>query len=221
MLDNGSRDGSAQAAREHPAVDEMIALEQRRGKARNDSELLRARARALRAAAQRGLRAAARGHARAVAGAAGASAGAPARARGCCAPTARPQACAWRFPTLATALAGALLLHRPYTVQSRGGARARGRLVPVRGAARAPRGGRAGRLPGPRLLRLLRRGRLRPPPARRRLAQRVRARGRGGPPRAALHRRRARAADRRAGAQPRPVHAQAPLAAALRERCAG
>ena len=41
MLDNGSRDGSAQAAREHPAVDETIALDERRGKALNDSELLR------------------------------------------------------------------------------------------------------------------------------------------------------------------------------------
>src|SRR4029077_4538660 len=37
VLDNGSRDGSAQAAREHPAVDETIALEERRGKALNDS----------------------------------------------------------------------------------------------------------------------------------------------------------------------------------------
>src|ERR1700676_3210539 len=41
VLDNGSRDGSAQAAREHPAVDEVIAIDQRRGKALNDSELLR------------------------------------------------------------------------------------------------------------------------------------------------------------------------------------
>ena len=41
MLDNGSRDGSAQAAREHPAVDEVIALRERRGKALNDSELMR------------------------------------------------------------------------------------------------------------------------------------------------------------------------------------
>src|SRR4029077_5085426 len=40
VLDNGSRDGSAQAAREHPAVDELIALTQRRGKALNDTELL-------------------------------------------------------------------------------------------------------------------------------------------------------------------------------------
>src|SRR2546421_12979928 len=31
VLDNGSRDGSAHAAREHPAVDETIGLEQRRG----------------------------------------------------------------------------------------------------------------------------------------------------------------------------------------------
>jgi len=41
VLDNGSRDGSAQAARKHPAVDEVIALPERRGKALNDSELLR------------------------------------------------------------------------------------------------------------------------------------------------------------------------------------
>ncbi len=41
VLDNGSRDGSVQAAREHAAVDEVIALERRQGKAVNDSELLR------------------------------------------------------------------------------------------------------------------------------------------------------------------------------------
>src|SRR6202171_1928844 len=41
VLDNGSRDGSAQAAQGHSAVDETIALEQRRGKAWNDSELCR------------------------------------------------------------------------------------------------------------------------------------------------------------------------------------
>ncbi len=41
VLDNGSRDGSAQAARAHPAVDELIAIPERRGKGRNDSELLR------------------------------------------------------------------------------------------------------------------------------------------------------------------------------------
>src|SRR5437588_8650247 len=41
VLDNGSRDGSAEAARGHAAVDEVIALGERRGKASNDSELLR------------------------------------------------------------------------------------------------------------------------------------------------------------------------------------
>lgn len=41
VLDNGSSDGSAQAAREHPAVSEVLALAARRGKALNDSELLR------------------------------------------------------------------------------------------------------------------------------------------------------------------------------------
>jgi len=120
VLDNGSRDGSAQAAREHPALDELIALEQRRGKASNDSELIaRAGGRyalllnedselqpgatiALWQALQERPRAACAG-ARLLR------------------PDGREQACAWRFPSLATALAGALLLHRPYTVQSRGG----------------------------------------------------------------------------------------------------
>ncbi|HEU0250050.1 MAG TPA: glycosyltransferase, partial [Solirubrobacteraceae bacterium] len=55
VLDNGSRDGSAQAAREHPTIGdganqegggEVIALGERRGKGANDSELLlRARGR--------------------------------------------------------------------------------------------------------------------------------------------------------------------------------
>ncbi|MCW3030325.1 MAG: glycosyltransferase, partial [Solirubrobacterales bacterium] len=31
VLDNGSRDGSAQAARDHAAVDRVIALDERRG----------------------------------------------------------------------------------------------------------------------------------------------------------------------------------------------
>jgi len=58
VLDNGSTDGSAAAARQHPATSELLALAQRRGKGENDSELLQ-RARALLPAAQRGLRAAA------------------------------------------------------------------------------------------------------------------------------------------------------------------
>jgi N-acetylglucosaminyl-diphospho-decaprenol L-rhamnosyltransferase len=119
VLDNGSRDGSAQAAREHPAVDKMIALGERRGKAAGDSELLR-RARGryalllnedseLRPGATLALWRALqeRPHA--------ACAGARLLR-----PDGRAQACAWRFPTLATALAGALMLHRALVVQSRG-----------------------------------------------------------------------------------------------------
>ncbi len=120
LLDNGSRDGSAQAAREHAAVDEVIALNQRQGKALNDSELLRrARGRyalllnedselqpgatlALHEALER----------RPDAACAGAKLLRPGGAE---------QACAWRFPTPLTALASALLLQRIYTVQSKGG----------------------------------------------------------------------------------------------------
>ncbi|HEY8303910.1 MAG TPA: glycosyltransferase [Solirubrobacteraceae bacterium] len=137
VLDNGSRDGSAEAAREHAAVDELIALEERRGKALNDSELLRrARGRyalllnedaelrpgatlALYQALERDLRAACAGAQllRPVVPA-GQADRRPAE------PSERTrlvaQACAWRFPTPLTALAGALFLHRIYTVQSGG-----------------------------------------------------------------------------------------------------
>src|SRR5262249_56189010 len=41
VLDNASQDGSAEAARRHPVTTEVIALQQRRGKGLNDSELLR------------------------------------------------------------------------------------------------------------------------------------------------------------------------------------
>jgi GT2 family glycosyltransferase len=119
VLDNGSRDGSTEAARTHPAVDETIALDERRGKALNDSELLhRARGRyalllnedsELRPGATLALWQALQE-----------------RSDTACAgarllrPDGSPQACAWRFPTIATALAGALMLHRFYTVQSKG-----------------------------------------------------------------------------------------------------
>ena len=100
-------------------MDETIALTERRGKAANDSELLR-RAHGryalllnedseLRPGATLAL-----WHAL------------EERPRAACAgarllrPDGAGQACAWRFPTLATALAGALMLHRLYTVQSRG-----------------------------------------------------------------------------------------------------
>ncbi len=119
VLDNGSRDGSAAAARAHATVGRTIALEQRRGKGANDSELLReARGRfalllnedaelqpgatlALWRALQQ----------RPQAACAGAALLRPDGSR---------QASAWRFPSPLTALAGALFLHHRLTVQSRG-----------------------------------------------------------------------------------------------------
>jgi GT2 family glycosyltransferase len=135
VLDNGSRDGSAPAARAHPAVDEVIALGERRGKAQNDSELMR-RARGCftlllnedselqpgatlalwRALQERPDAACAGARLLRPVGAGGTgdaeAASAAVRTRG--------QACAWRFPSVTTALAGALMLHRLYTVQSKG-----------------------------------------------------------------------------------------------------
>ncbi|HEV3070145.1 MAG TPA: glycosyltransferase [Solirubrobacteraceae bacterium] len=119
VLDNGSRDGSAQAARAHPAVDEVIALGERRGKGLNDSELLR-RARGryalllnedseLQDGATLALHQALQERPRAAC--AGAKLLRPGGAE---------QASAWRFPTPLTALAGALFLHRRFIVQSKG-----------------------------------------------------------------------------------------------------
>ena len=141
VLDNGSRDGSAKAAREHPAVDETIALGERRGKALNDSELLR-RARGryalllnedseLQPGATLALRDALERHPDAACAGAKllrpADPAAPAPGGASERPTGGDrraglieQACAWRFPTPLTALAGALFLHRLYTVQSTG-----------------------------------------------------------------------------------------------------
>jgi N-acetylglucosaminyl-diphospho-decaprenol L-rhamnosyltransferase len=119
VLDNGSRDGSAEAARAHPAVTDVIAVGERRGKGLNDSELLeRARGRfalllnedsELQAGATLTLWRALQ--ARPQAALAGAR---------LLRPDGTPQACAWRFPSPLTALAGALFLHRRFTVQSRG-----------------------------------------------------------------------------------------------------
>ncbi len=119
VLDNGSRDGSAQAARGHATVDRTIVLDERRGKGLNDSQLLReARGRfalllnedsELRAGATLALWRALQE--RADAACAGAR---------LLRPDGREQPSAWRFPTPLTALAGALLLHRALTVQSAG-----------------------------------------------------------------------------------------------------
>jgi GT2 family glycosyltransferase len=119
VLDNASDDGSAEAVRALGGDIRLIALDRRAGKAENDSTLLReAQGRyclllnedsELRPGAAVALIAALDANPRA--GAAGAqlldSAGAPV-------------ACAWRFPGVGTALAGALFLHHLLTVQSKG-----------------------------------------------------------------------------------------------------
>ncbi len=118
VLDNASDDGSAEAVRARGGDVRLIALERRAGKAENDSTMMREAAgryclllnedSELRPGAAEALVAALDGDPRA--GAAGArlldSGG-------------RPVPCAWRFPGVGTALAGALFLHRPLTVQSR------------------------------------------------------------------------------------------------------
>ena len=111
-------------------------------------------------------------------------------------PDGQPQPCAWRLPGLGTALAQALFLHRCWSPQSGGERTARGRLGAVGGDAGAPRGRRGGRLPRPRLLRLLRRDRLLQAPARRRLARSSTS----PPPRAIHHEQLATDRSRRAAA---------------------
>ena len=174
VLDNASDDGSADAARAHATVDEVIALTARRGKAENDSELLR------RAAGRYGLLlnedselqpgATAALHAALEDDPHAAAAGARLLR-----PDGTPQPSAWRFPTPLTALAGALFLHRRYTVQSCGERTRRVDWAQSAALLVRARGRGAGRLPRPGVLRLLRRGRLLPPPARRRLAHALRA----------------------------------------------
>jgi GT2 family glycosyltransferase len=119
VLDNASEDGSVEAVRALGSDIRLVALEQRAGKAENDSTLMReANGRyclllnedsELQPGAAQALIVALEADPRA--GAAGAqlldSAG-------------NPVPCAWRFPGVGTALAGALFLHRLLTVQSRG-----------------------------------------------------------------------------------------------------
>ena len=121
VLDNASADGSAELARAHAAVDEVIALSRRTAKSANDSELLR------RARGRFGLLL--NEDSELLPGATGALHAAMAvRPRSGAAvarlvrPDGRVQPSAWRFPTTATALAGAAFLHRQLTVQSRGDA---------------------------------------------------------------------------------------------------
>ena len=120
VLDNASDDGSAEAVRERGGEVRLIALEQRAGKAENDSTLLReARGRyCLLLNEDSELRP---GAVAALIGALDADPTAAAAGAQLLDSSGRPAPCAWRFPGVGTALAGALLLHRLTTVQSKGG----------------------------------------------------------------------------------------------------
>ena len=119
VLDNASTDGSADAVRERGGDVRLIALERRTGKAANDSTLMREAEgefclllnedSELRPGAPAALLAALESDPRA------AAAGAQLLDS-----NDRPVPCAWRFPGIGTALAGAIFMHRVLTVQSRG-----------------------------------------------------------------------------------------------------
>jgi N-acetylglucosaminyl-diphospho-decaprenol L-rhamnosyltransferase len=121
VLDNASTDGSADAVRARGGDAVLIERQRRTGKAANDSTLMQEAEgeyclllnedSELRPGAVAALLAALEADPKAAAATPQLldSAG-------------RPTPCAWRFPSVGTALAGALFLHRWLTVQSKGGA---------------------------------------------------------------------------------------------------
>jgi N-acetylglucosaminyl-diphospho-decaprenol L-rhamnosyltransferase len=121
VLDNASTDGSADAVRDRDGSIRLIALEQRTGKAENDSTLMReAGGRyCLLLNEDSELRPDA---AAALVAALDADPKAAAATPQVFDSNGAPVPCAWRFPGVGTALAGALFLHRWLTVQSKGGA---------------------------------------------------------------------------------------------------
>lgn len=128
VLDNASDDGSAEAVRARSPLAgalgtageiRLIALERRAGKAENDSTLMReARGRyCLLLNEDSELRP---GAVAALLAAMDADPGAAAATPQLLDSAGRPVPCAWRFPGVGTAAAGALFLHRWLTVQSKG-----------------------------------------------------------------------------------------------------
>lgn len=118
VLDNASDDGSAELARARSGV-RLIALDRRSGKAANDSRLLQ-EARGSFCLLLNEDAELCDGAVDALLGAVRADPRAACAGAQLLAPDGTPQPCAWRFPGLATALAGAVFLHRVATVQSSG-----------------------------------------------------------------------------------------------------
>jgi N-acetylglucosaminyl-diphospho-decaprenol L-rhamnosyltransferase len=121
VLDNASDDGSAEAVRALGGDIRLLALERRAGKAENDSTLMReAKGRyCLLLNEDSELRP---GASEALIAALDADSKATAATPRLLDSTGKPVPCAWRFPGVGTALAGALFLHRWLTVQSTGAA---------------------------------------------------------------------------------------------------
>jgi GT2 family glycosyltransferase len=120
VLDNASTDGSAEAVRARGGEVRLIEREQRTGKSENDSALMREAAGkyCLLLNEDSELRP---GAAAALIEALDADPKAAAATAQLLNSEGEPVPCAWRFPGVGTALAGALFLHRWLTVQSKGG----------------------------------------------------------------------------------------------------
>jgi N-acetylglucosaminyl-diphospho-decaprenol L-rhamnosyltransferase len=119
VLDNASDDGSADAVRGLGMDVRLIENEARLGKAENDTTLLR-EARGEYCLLLNEDSEVRPGAVEALLTALGEDEGAAVAGAQLLSPDGAPQPCAWRLPGVGTALAGALFLHRPYTVQSGG-----------------------------------------------------------------------------------------------------
>jgi N-acetylglucosaminyl-diphospho-decaprenol L-rhamnosyltransferase len=118
VLDNASDDGSADAARGRSGV-RLIELERRTGKAANDSTLLQAASGRFCLLLNEDAELC-DGAVDALLDALRHDPGAACAGAQLLDPDGTPQPCAWRLPSVGTALAGAVFLHRIATVQSSG-----------------------------------------------------------------------------------------------------
>lgn len=121
VLDNASTDGSADAVRQRGGDVRLIALERRTGKAENDSTLMR-EAKGIYCLLLNEDSELRPGAVVALLTALEADPEAAAATPRLLDSSGSPTPCAWRFPGVGTALAGALFLHRWTTVQSKGAA---------------------------------------------------------------------------------------------------
>jgi N-acetylglucosaminyl-diphospho-decaprenol L-rhamnosyltransferase len=119
VLDNASDDGSAEAVRGLKREIRLIALDRREGKAANDSRLLR-EARGDFCLLLNEDSEIQPGAVPALLGALRADSGAAVAGAQLISPEGRAVPCAWRLPSITTALAGAVFLHRRVTVESGG-----------------------------------------------------------------------------------------------------